>query len=120
MSIADALAGASARPAGKRPYFYAQDVERVLNITLAVAQELAVTRQRLDTVERLLERAGGMARADIESFDPTPEQAAERGLWNEEYTLRIFRTVQQELEAVAAAGEKSVEEVSAAMSAEKI
>lgn len=122
MSIADALAGASAKPAGKRPYFYAKDVERVFNITLAVAQELAVTRQRLDTVERLLERYGVLSHADIETFDPTPEQAAERGLWNQEYTLRIFRTIQQELEAVKAeqAGEMSMEDYSDALVAEKI
>ncbi len=41
---------------GGRPYFFNdQAVERVLNITMAVATELAVARERIDTLERLLE-----------------------------------------------------------------
>ena len=47
---------ANAKSKGKRPYFFDDPaVERVLSITMAVATELAVTRERLDTVERLLE-----------------------------------------------------------------
>jgi hypothetical protein len=121
MSIADAMAGANAKPAGKRPHFYTPDVERVFNITLAIAQELAVTRQRLDTLERVLEGYGNPVIADIESFSPTPEQAAARGMWNQEYTLRIFRTIQQELEALKSGAETEVtaEEYSDSLVAEK-
>lgn len=112
MSIGDALARSSAKPAGKRPYFYAQEVERVLAVTLAVSQELAVARQRVDTLERLLEAKGVLSREEIENFEPTPAQAAERGLWNEEYVVRVFRIFQQEAEAVAAGvkDEKSAED----------
>jgi hypothetical protein len=70
---------ASNKAKGKRPYFFNDPaVERVLNITMAVATELAVTRERLDTVERLLESKGLLNRADIETFAPTPEQAEAR------------------------------------------
>lgn len=112
MSIEDALSKASARPAGKRPYFFTPEVERVLSITLAVSQELAVTRQRLDTVERLLAEKGIIEKADIDDFVPSEEQHAERGLWNQEYVVRIFRLFQQEAEAVEAAkkGEPTSEE----------
>ena len=112
MSIADALARSSSKPAGKRPYFYAQEVERVLTVTLAIAQELAVTRQRLDTLERLLEQKGVTSQDDIERFEPTPVQASERGLWNQEYVTRVFRIFQQEAEAVQAniQNEKSAED----------
>ena len=101
MSLEAALATAAAKPAGKRPYFMTPEVERVLAIALAIAQELAVARARIDTLERLLERKGLIDRADIEQFAPTPEEAAERGLWTQEYIARILRIVQQEAEAAA-------------------
>lgn len=102
MSVADALAGASAKPAGKRPYFFDPAVERVLAITMAAVQELAVARQRLDTLERLLESKGVVRREEIEGFNPPPDEAAERGLWVQEYLTRVLRIVQQEGEAIAA------------------
>jgi hypothetical protein len=90
-----------AKPAGKRPYFFDDPaVERVLAITMAVAQELAVTRERLDTVERLLERGGKFSRADIDAYAPTPEEASERAEWQRMYISRVLRIVQQEIEAL--------------------
>jgi len=101
MTIEAALAGASAKPAGKRPYFLHAEVERVLAITMAVAQELAVARERIDTLERLLERRGVMSRGEIDGFEPSKREAAERGLWMQEYLTRVLRIVQQEGEASA-------------------
>ena len=103
MSIATALSTASAKPAGKRPYFMTPEVERVMAIAMSIAQELAVARTRIDTLERILERKGIMSRADIEAFQPTPEDATERGLWTQEYIARVLRIVQQEAENMAAA-----------------
>lgn len=115
MSIEDALADASAKPAGKRPYFLNPDVERVMAITMAVAQELAVARDRLDTLERLLDSKGLVARDEIERFEPTAQDSAERGLWVQEYLSRILRIVQQEGEAIthAARGDVASEDVAA-------
>lgn len=101
MSFADALAGAGAKPAGKRPYFLEPQVERVLAITLAMAQELAVSRQRTDTLERLLLAKGVIAPGEIDAFVPDAAAAAERQMWNQEYIARILRIVQQENEAAA-------------------
>lgn len=70
MSIADALAGAGAKPAGKRPYFLKPEVERILAITMAVAQELAVARQRVDTLERLLVAKGVVTAAETARWRP--------------------------------------------------
>jgi hypothetical protein len=103
MSIAEALARSSAKPAGKRPYFLNPDTERVLAITMAVAQELAVARARVDTLERLLEKKGVLGRDEVEQFTPDKTEAAERGLWTQEYINRILRIVQQEAEAIEAA-----------------
>jgi hypothetical protein len=121
MSIADAIAKSSAKPAGKRPYFFTPEVERVLAITMAISQELAVTRQRLDTVERLLAAKGIVTKAEIDNFVPTTADHEERGLWNQEYVVRILRIVQQEAEAVEAAtrGELTSEEYHLELETEK-
>ena len=103
MSLAQALEAAGRKPAGKRPYFLDAEVERVLAITLAAVQELAVARERIDTLERLLEAKGVLTSGEVEGFVPTAAQFAERGLWTQEYLARVLRIVQQEGEAIAAA-----------------
>ncbi|MFN4145461.1 MAG: hypothetical protein ACK4GN_06535 [Runella sp.] len=86
---------------GKRPYFLENpEVERVLNITMAVAMEVGVMHERLDTIERLLENKGILLRSEIESFEPTNEEIIERQLWHARYIARVLRIVQQELEAL--------------------
>jgi hypothetical protein len=120
MSIALALAEAGRKPAGKRPYFLDPEVERVLAIAMAAVQELAVARERIDTLERLLEAKGVVAREEIERFVPNAQQAAERGLWTQEYLARVLRIVQQEGEAIAAAdkGDLYSEEVAVELTAD--
>ena len=102
MSISAALRHASDKPAGKRPYFLDPEVERVMAVTMAVAQELAVARQRIDTLERLLDAQGLVPRSAVETFTPSAEQYAERALWSQEYINRILRIVQQEGQAAEA------------------
>ena len=52
---------------GPRPTFLdGADVDRVLKLALALAQELAVTRQRLDTLEQQLVAQGTVATETLE------------------------------------------------------
>ncbi|OYY72589.1 hypothetical protein [Sphingomonas sp. 28-63-12] len=111
MSIADALSEAGAKPAGKRPWFLHRETERVLAITMAVAQELAVARQRVDTLERILLAKGLLGEGDIDGFAPDAHAATERALWTQEYIARILRIVQQENEADIAVGDIASEDV---------
>lgn len=86
---------------GQRPYFLEDKaVERVLNITMAVASEVAVLHERLDTIERLLGSKNILHVAEIEAFMPNSVQAEERQRWHASYIARILRIVQQELEAL--------------------
>lgn len=101
MSFNDALNEAGAKPAGKRPYFLEPQVERVLAITMSIAQELAVAHQRADTLERLLKAKGILVEGEIDAFTPDAAASAERQMWNQEYIARILRIVQQENEAAA-------------------
>ena len=115
----DSIALAGQKAKGKRPYFFKDpDVERVLSITMAVAGELAVLRQRLDTIEELLAERGGISKRDIEAFAPNAAQQEARGRWSQEYLARILRIVQQEREAVARGREPSSEEAGQRMADE--
>lgn len=111
MSIQEALQQAGSKPAGKRPYFMAPEVERVLAITMALVQELAVSRQRQDTLERLLQSQGVIAPGAIDSFSPDPTAAGQRALWTQEYLARVLRILQQENEAAALGDEPAFEDV---------
>jgi len=67
------------RARGARPQFTSDPlIDQLFAISVGLATELAVTRQRLDTLERVLARAGKLDRAQIESYEPTVEEAAER------------------------------------------
>jgi hypothetical protein len=110
----DWIARAGTRAKGKRPNTL-QDFadERTLGILMAVAGEVAVLKERLDTVERLLDSKGSISRADIEAYAATGEAAYERALASKEYVARIMRPMQQEMEAMIAAPERPMAELSA-------
>jgi hypothetical protein len=113
MEELDWIARAGAKAKGKRPqYFDDPAVDRILSILMAVAGEVSVLRERLDTVERLLDANGTISRADIEAYEPDREAAYQRGLATKEYIARVMRGVQQDMEAMAAAAEPPVEQVS--------
>ena len=103
---------AAARAKGKRPaYFDDPSQDRTLSIVLALAAEVSALRERLDTVERLLEGRGGLSRAEIEAYAPDPDAADQRGLSTKAYVARVMRGITQEYEAMATS-EASVEQVS--------
>ncbi|MBM4238512.1 MAG: hypothetical protein FJ154_03145 [Gammaproteobacteria bacterium] len=91
----------NAAASGKRPHFFGDhDVDRLLSIVWAMAAELAVTRERLDTVERLLAERAVLDRAAIDAYRPDASAAAERGQWQIEYISRLLRVLQQEVDAL--------------------
>lgn len=108
----DYIARAGTKAKGKRPsYFDDPAIDRTLSIVMAIAGEVSVLRERLDTVERLLDAKGTISRADIEAYTPDRHAGAERGLLTKEYLARILRGVQQDMEAMVEKG-PSVEELS--------
>jgi hypothetical protein len=107
----DSITRAGAKAKGKRPqYFEDPEVDRTLSIVMALVSEVSVMRERIDTIERLLEEKGTISRADIEAFTPDRQAGEERGLLTREYIARIMRGVQQDMEALADLNEPSVEE----------
>lgn len=104
------LAGTRAK--GSRPYYFSDpDAERVLSIAMVVAMEHAVTRQRLDALERLLEAKGVMSRAELDGFVPDKQAESERIQWVQEYIARVLRIVQQETERLQSGKDVEIEAV---------
>jgi Tfp pilus assembly ATPase PilU len=98
----DYIALANTRAKGKRPiYLNNSSEDRLLSIIMALAGEVGVMRERLDTVERLLETNGTIDRADIEKYHPNRDAQYERGLLQREFIARILRGIEQEMQTLA-------------------
>jgi hypothetical protein len=84
---------------GERPsYFSDPAVDKILGITMALVGEVAVIRDRLDTIERLLESGATISRATIDAFEANADVRAERDAWRETYLSNVLRIVHQERE----------------------
>ncbi|WP_303811215.1 hypothetical protein [Sandarakinorhabdus limnophila] len=98
----DWIARAAARAKGRRPaYFDDPAIDRLVSLAMALTAEVSVLRERLDTVERLLEAKGGLNRAEIEAYVPDSAAGEERGEATRAYVARVMRGFQQDVEAMA-------------------
>ncbi|MBV8715591.1 MAG: hypothetical protein JO020_25685 [Chloroflexi bacterium] len=59
-------------------FFPDPNVDRVLGVVLELAAEVYTLRDRLHTVEALLERGGALARSDLEAYAPGEQERAQR------------------------------------------
>jgi hypothetical protein len=83
---------------GKRPvYFEDSQVDKLLVIVMALTGEVSVLRERLDTLERLLETKGILSISEIEAYQPDDLVAKEREQWRADYIARVLRVLQEEL-----------------------
>ncbi len=108
----DWMAAANKKAKGKRPQYF-EDVQddRILSILMSVVGEVSVLRERLDTVERLLQAKGTINRDDIETYVPDKQAAYERGVQIREYIFRVMRGPHQMAQELEQA-EPPIEEVS--------
>jgi hypothetical protein len=87
---------------GKRPqYFSDPAIDKLLWMTVSLMEELSVTRDRLDTVERLLVRKKALRRSAVDDFAPDAAVAAERDSRRAAFIDRVMRVVQAELEEMS-------------------
>lgn len=99
----DWIALSGRRAKGKRPEFFDDPaIERLYSVVLALIGEVSVVRERLDTVERLLETNAYLDRNEIEVYKPDLEAGVERGTLTQAYISRVMRGFQQEVEALEA------------------
>jgi hypothetical protein len=75
---------------------------RIMAMITALAAELSVTRERLDTCERLAERAGVFTTADVERFEPDTQAMSDRARLRGHLLETVFRPLEQELDLALA------------------
>ncbi len=86
---------------GERPrYFEDPAIDKVLSIALALAGEVAVMRDRVDTLERLIESGQPVSRAAIDAYRPDDSVCAERDAWRDRFLDVVLRSIRQELEGI--------------------
>jgi len=84
---------------GKRPqYFEDPAVDKLHLMVMALIEELSVMRDRLDTVERLIEKHGLFQVQEIEDFFPDLKADAERTGRRIAYIRRVMKGITDELE----------------------
>ncbi|NBC36007.1 hypothetical protein GTZ99_05490 [Novosphingobium sp. FSY-8] len=97
----DWIARSGLRAKGGRPVFFDEPaVDRLTSMCMALAAELSATRDRLDTVERLLAQSGSLNIGQIEAYTPDYQAGVERGESTRAYIARVMRGFQQEVEAM--------------------
>jgi hypothetical protein len=74
------------------------EVARLSAMVLALLGELTITRERLDTVERLLESANLLRQADVEAFEPQGRAIAEREQLRKRQIGKVMRPLRLDLE----------------------
>lgn len=86
---------------GKRPvYLDNPQSDKLLAIIMALTGEVSVLRERLDTIEQVLEVKKILSATEIEAYEPDAKVTKEREQWRAEYIARVLRVVQEELETL--------------------
>jgi hypothetical protein len=90
---------------GKKPIYFDPVTDKLLSMVLTLMGELSVVRDRLDTVERLAEKAKVFKIEDIENYDIPEEVNKIRMERRAAYIARVLKCVQDELDALQQQGE---------------
>lgn len=77
---------------GKRPHFFDDpSIDQVMTFLLELMAETSTLRDRVDTIERLLDERGQVTRADIEEYRAPPPVESERTAWRKGFVERVLR-----------------------------
>jgi hypothetical protein len=88
---------------GRRPYFFDDsNVDKLLAMVMALAGEVSVLRDRLDTHEKLAAGQKWASEKNIEAYEPSQDVLAERAERRNAYVSRILRIVNDEAEGASA------------------
>ena len=73
----------------KQHFFEEEFVDVIINVVTELTTELGVVKERLDTVERVLDKHGVVSRELIEEYEPSKTEALERA----QARMKLVQTV---------------------------
>jgi hypothetical protein len=84
---------------GHRPQFFEdREIDRLHGMVMAMATEMAVLYQRIDTMERIVAAKGVVLREELERYAPDAAAEGERERWRQKFLDRIFYLYREELD----------------------
>lgn len=84
---------------GRRPQFFDdRAVDQLHGMVMAMAAEMAVLYERVDTMERVAAAKGVMLREELEKFRPDPAVQAAREEWRQQFLKRMFYLYREEVD----------------------
>ena len=97
---------------GKRPYYFSNpDVDKLLSMVMALTGELAVTRDRIDTLERVASAKGLFSSDDIEAFELDEDAMQARAERHRTMLREVNRIIVGEIEDLQNASEEEYSSV---------
>ena len=82
-------------------FFPDPNVDRVLGVVMELAAEVYVLRDRLRTVELLLDQKGCLSRADLEAYELTAEERAARLAERDAFVATLLAPMTHEADSPA-------------------
>lgn len=84
---------------GRRPQFFDNaEIDRLHGMMMAMATEMAVLYQRIDTMERVAAQKGLVLRDELENHVPDAAAESEREVWRQKFLDRLFYLYREELD----------------------
>lgn len=94
MTIVVDQSGRFRLPRGEKPQFHADPaVDDLMTMIVALASEVSVLRERLDTHERLAEIKGCFSVEQVDRFEPGPQIQGARAALRNEIVDMVFRPI---------------------------
>lgn len=92
---------------GTRPYYFSNpDVDKLLSMIMALTGELAIARDRIDTLERVAATKGLFSSEDIENFELNADALQARADRHRQLLREVNRIIVGELEDLEEADEE--------------
>lgn len=84
---------------GKRPDFFPEEpgAQRLMSIVMSLVTEVAVLRERIDTLEEVADAKSLFSSADIEAYTPSIEKREAREAWRQAYLDRVLHVLSDEV-----------------------
>jgi len=84
---------------GRRPQFFDDPaVDQLHGMVMAMATEMAVLYERIDTMERIAGAKGVMMREELARYRPDEQAQAEREAWRQRFLGRLFYLYREDLD----------------------